>query len=115
MKIVKLAFWVSLLAAIPIQFPAGAGAQEISTYMVITATDLWKMQDSGKEILIIDTLGESAFRKEHIPGAKNFEFPNGTMDRWNPSKTAERSQDDFVALLGPDKEKPLIFYCFDEK
>ena len=92
-----------------------AGAQEPSGYTVITAADLKKMQDSGKAILVIDTLAESAYKQGHIPGAKHFEFPNGTMEPWDKSKTAGKSTEDFVALLGDDKGKPLVFYCLDEK
>jgi len=92
-----------------------AAAQEPSGYTVITAADLKKMQDSGKAILVIDTLAESAYKQGHIPGAKHFEFPNGTMEPWDKSKTAGKSTEDFVALLGDDKGKPLVFYCLDEK
>ena len=92
-----------------------AGAQGGKGYTVLSAVDLKKMQDSGKEMLIIDTLPYSVYKEGHIPGAKNFEFPNDNMDSWNKSKTAGKSRDDFVAFLGKDKDKPLVFYCFDEQ
>ncbi len=37
------------------------------------------------------------------------------MDTWDKSQTAGKSQDDLVGLLGGDKERPVIFYCLDEK
>ncbi len=86
------------------------GAQEVKGYSVVSATELKGMQDSGKEMLIIDALASSAYKQGHIPGAKNFEFPNGTMDSWDKSKTAGKSQADFVAFLGQNKDKPLVFY-----
>ncbi len=92
-----------------------AVAQDVKGYTVISAVDLKRMQESGKEILTIDTLAPSTFKEGHIPGAKHFEFPNGTMEPWDKSKTGGKSQEDFVALLGPDKDKPLIFYCLDDK
>jgi len=92
-----------------------AAAQEVSGYTVITAADLKQMQDSGKAILVIDTLAESAYKQGHIPGAKHFELPNGTMEPWDKSKTGGKSTEDFVALLGEDKGKPLVFYCLDDK
>jgi 3-mercaptopyruvate sulfurtransferase SseA len=92
-----------------------AGAQEASGYTVLSAVDLKKMQDTGKEMLIIDTLPYPVYKEGHIPGAKNFEFPNENMNSWNKSKAAGKSQDDFVAFLGKDKDKPLVFYCFDEQ
>ncbi|HYA01923.1 MAG TPA: rhodanese-like domain-containing protein [Syntrophobacteria bacterium] len=115
MRILNLASMLGILAAFFLCLPDRGGAQEVSGYTVITAADLKKMQDSGKEMLIIDTLAESAYKQGHIPGGKNFEFPNGNMDPWDKSKTASRSKDDFVELLGRDKEKPLVFYCLDEK
>ncbi len=115
MRMLKLTSVLIMLSAIFIYLPARAAAQEASGYTVITAADLRKMQDNGKEMLIIDTLAESAYQQGHIPGAKNFEFPNGSMAPWDKSKTSGRSEDDFVALLGGDKEKPIVFYCLDEK
>lgn len=115
MRMLKVTSMVGVLAILFISLVARAGAQEVSGYTVITAVDLRKMQDSRKEMLIIDTLAASVYKRGHIPDAKNFEFPNGNMDPWNTSKTAGRSKDDFVALLGGDKEKPLAFYCVDEK
>lgn len=96
-------------------FPGAAGTQEVKGYTVLSVAELKKMQESGKEISIIDTLAPSAYKQGHIPGAKNFEFPNGNMDSWDKSKTAGKSQEDFVALLGEDKDRPLVFYCLDEK
>jgi 3-mercaptopyruvate sulfurtransferase SseA len=73
------------------------------------------MLDSGTEILVVDTFPHSVYTKEHLPKAKNFEFPNETMDQWNKSKTGGKTQDEFMAFLGGNKEKPIIFYCLDEK
>jgi rhodanese-related sulfurtransferase len=115
MKILKLTSMAGVWAALVICFVAQAGAQEVKGYTVLSATDLKRMQESGKEILIIDTLAGSTYTQGHIPGAKNFEFPNEKMDSWDTSKTAGKSREDFVALLGEDRDKPLIFYCLDEK
>ena len=95
--------------------PLSALAQAQIGYTVITVSEMKKMLDSGTEILVVDTLSHSAYTKEHIPRAKNFEFPNETMDRWNKSKTGGKTQDEFMAFLGEDKDKPIIFYCLDEK
>ena len=92
-----------------------APAQSIGRYAAISTAELKKMQESGKEILLIDTLAESRYKQEHLPGAKHFEFPNGNMDPWDRSKTGGKSSDDFVAFLGGEKDKPLVFYCLDEQ
>ena len=95
--------------------PLSALAQGQTGYTVITVSEMKKMLESGPEALIVDTLSNSAYAKEHIQKAKNFEFPNETMDRWNKSKTGGKTQDEFTAFLGEDKDKPIIFYCLDEK
>ncbi len=115
MRILGPTCLLGVLVVLFLYSPTRAEAQEVGGYTVISAVDLKKMQESGKPILVIDTLAESAYKQGHIPGAKHFEFPNGNMEPWDKSRTAGRSQDDFVALLGEDKEKLLVFYCLDEK
>ena len=115
MRILKLTSLLAVCGVLFICSLAKAGAQEASGYTAISAADLKEMQDSGKVILIIDTLAESAYRQGHIPGAKHFEFPNENMDPWDKSKTAGKSKDEFVAFLGEEKDKLLVFYCLDEK
>ncbi len=112
MKVVSL---LGVLVAVLAYSPATAGTHEATGYTVITAPELKRLLDSGKEVLLIDTLAESAYKQGHLPGAKHFEFPNGTMDPWDKSKTGGRTQDEFVALLGGDKAKLVVFYCLDEK
>ena len=109
--IVGFVFSVFLLAGLT----SKASAQEAGGYSKISAVELKKMQDGGGELLLIDTLPNSRFKDEHIPGAKNFEFPNGHMDPWDDSKTGGKRSTDFLALLGGDKDKALVFYCLDSQ
>ncbi len=92
-----------------------ASAQGTNGYTTISAADLKKMQETAKDLLVIDTLANSRYKEGHIPGAKNFEFPNGNMDPWDTSKTGGKSSDDFLALLGGDKDRPVVFYCLDDQ
>ena len=115
MKILKVTSMLGVSVVLFFCLLTQAGAQGASGYTVLSAVDLKKMQDSGKDMLIIDTLPSPVYKQGHIPGAKNFEFPNGDMDSWVKSKTAGKSRDDFVALLGKNRDKPLVFYCFDEE
>lgn len=115
MGTVKITSMLGVSVVVSILFFAGAGAQEVTGYTVITATEVKKMQESGQSTLVIAALPASGFKQGHIPGSKQFEFPNGNMDQWDKSKTGSKSQDDFAALLGEDKGKPLVFYCQDEK
>ena len=76
-------------------------------YKVITAKELKDWIDQKKDILIIDTMPFAAsYKKHHIPGAVNFEFPIPEV----PSLD-EQTKQAFIKLLGNDKDKTLVFYC----
>ncbi|MCJ7542441.1 MAG: rhodanese-like domain-containing protein [Desulfobacterales bacterium] len=81
-------------------------------YDVITAKELKDMIDSGKDVLIIDTMPYGAsYKKAHIPGAEQFLFPIPEMKEWNTKETGGKSVDDFKAMLGPDMSKTIVIYC----
>lgn len=81
-------------------------------YDVITAKELKDIIDSGKDILIIDTMPYGAsYKKAHIPGAEQFLFPISEMQEWNIEETGGKTVDDFKALLGPDMSKTIVIYC----
>ncbi len=81
-------------------------------YDVITAKELKDMIDSGKDVLIIDTMPyDASYKKAHIPGAEQFLFPIPEMKEWNTKETGGKTLDDFKALLGPDKNKTIVIYC----
>jgi rhodanese-related sulfurtransferase len=81
-------------------------------YDVITAKELKDMIDSGKDVLIIDTMPFGAgYKKAHIPDAQQFLFPIPEMKEWNTKETGGKTVDDFKALLGPDKNKTIVVYC----
>jgi len=81
-------------------------------YDVVTTEELKKMLDEGKDMLIVDTMPlEESYKKMHVPGAKQFLFPIPDMKEWDAKETAGKSQEDFVAMLGPDKDKTIVFYC----
>jgi len=81
-------------------------------YDVITIKELKDMIDSGKNVLIIDTMPyEASYKKAHIPGAEQFLFPIPEMKEWNTKETGGKTVDDFKALLGPDKNKTIVVYC----
>ncbi|MCI5139990.1 MAG: rhodanese-like domain-containing protein [Candidatus Electrothrix sp. AR1] len=81
-------------------------------YDLITTTELKKLIDSGKDILIIDTMPyEDSYKKNHIPGAKQFLFPIPPMETWDTKETGGKSQDDYAALLGTDKNRTIVVYC----
>jgi thiosulfate/3-mercaptopyruvate sulfurtransferase len=60
----------------------------------------------------VDTMPyEDSYKKNHIPGAKQFLFPIPDMNEWKNEETGGKSQEDFATLLGPDKNKKIVVYC----
>ena len=85
---------------------------QAGAYQLLTAAELKKLLDDGKAMVLVDTMPyEASYRKEHLPGAKQFLFPIARMTSWNTKETDGRTEADFIALLGADKDKPMVFYC----
>jgi rhodanese-related sulfurtransferase len=81
-------------------------------YDVITTEELKNLIDSGKDVLVVDTMPyEDSYQKQHIPGAKQFLFPIPEMGTWDTKETDGKTREDFAALLGPDKDKTIVIYC----
>ena len=81
-------------------------------YDVVTTEELKKWIDSGKDMVIVDTMPyEDSYKKIHVPGAVQFLFPIPDMNQWDINETDGKSQDDFIKLLGSDKDKPIVVYC----
>lgn len=80
-------------------------------YKILSVAELQRMIAEKKPLVLVDSMPMEAFKAEHIPGAKQFLFPIPDMNEWNATETAGQSADDYAALLGPDKDKPVIVYC----
>lgn len=81
-------------------------------YNIVTTHKLKGWLDGGKDMLIIDTMPyEASYKKNHVPGAKQFLFPIPDMKTWDTKETAGKTKADFEALLGPDKNKTIVIYC----
>jgi rhodanese-related sulfurtransferase len=81
-------------------------------YEVVTAEELKKWIDSGKDMVIVDTMPfEASYKKSHVPGAVQFLFPIPEMKQWDTNETAGKTQNDFSSLLGSDKNKLIVIYC----
>jgi thiosulfate/3-mercaptopyruvate sulfurtransferase len=76
-------------------------------YKVVTTQELKGWLDQKKEVLVVDTMPADNFRKQHIPGAVNFEIQR------HPELTemSDKMKADFEKLLGPDKDRTIVFYC----
>ena len=81
-------------------------------YDIITTEELQKAIQAGEDMLVVDTMPyEASYIKNHIPGAKQFLFPIPDMTEWDTKETANKTQADYEALLGPDKQKKIVVYC----
>ncbi len=81
-------------------------------YGIVTTDELKGMIDAKKDILIIDTMPyEDSYKKNHIPGAKQFLFPIAEMQEWDIKETDGKTVEDFKILLGPDKDRMIVVYC----
>lgn len=81
-------------------------------YDIVSTEELKSWIDAGKEMLIVDTMPyEDSYKKAHVPGAMQFLFPIPEMANWNSDETDGKKQDEYTALLGPDKDKLIVVYC----
>jgi rhodanese-related sulfurtransferase len=81
-------------------------------YDLVTTEELKAWIDSGKGMIIVDTMPfEDSYKKQHVPGAVQFLFPIPDMGAWDSRETGGNSKDDYMALLGGDTETPVVVYC----
>ena len=81
-------------------------------YDVVTTEELKNWIDSGKDMLIVDTMPyEDSYKKQHVPGAVQFLFPIPDMEEWDIKETDGKTMEDFKKLLGDNKNKPIVIYC----
>jgi hypothetical protein len=73
-------------------------------YRLINTAELGKMyQQPPPNFLLVDTRQDWEYRSGHIKGAVNFPLEPTWWSRW-------RSQTRLAALLGPDRERLVVFY-----
>lgn len=81
-------------------------------YDLITVSQLKDLMDKGEDMVIVDTMPmEASYEKGHIPGAFQFLFPIKPMAEWDTNETAGKTADDYIAMLGSDKDKRIVVYC----
>ncbi len=80
-------------------------------YNVMSTAELKSALAKG-DVLVVDTMPyEASYKKNHIPGAKQFLFPIPDMKTWDAKETGGKTQAEFEAMLGADKDRMLVFYC----
>lgn len=76
-------------------------------YGIVTTEELKGWVDKKEPMIIVDTMPfEDSYKKNHIPGAVQIEFPIPEMTQLDDAKKAALEK-----LLGPDKARKVVFYC----
>ncbi len=88
---------------------AVAFANQISQggYKIVMTEELKAWIDNKEPMLVVDTMPfEDSYKKNHIPGAAQLEFPIEEMKELDAT-----TKDKLEKLLGPDKTRKIVFYC----
>lgn len=81
-------------------------------YDILTTAELKEWIDSGKAMVIVDTMPfVDSYKKQHVPSAVQFLFPIPDMDTWDVNETSGQTVNDYTTLLGSDKDKTIVVYC----
>ena len=76
-------------------------------YQIVTTEELKGWIDGKQDMLIVDTMPlEDSYKKQHIPKAVQFELPIDEL-----SQLDDKTKADLEKLLGPDKNRRIVFYC----
>ena len=76
-------------------------------YKIVSTGELKKWIDEKKDMLIVDTMPyEDSYKKQHVPGAVQFEFPVKEV-----TSLDDKTKAGYEKLLGPDKDRLIIIYC----
>ena len=76
-------------------------------YKIVSSQELKGWVDQKKTMLLVDTMPyEDSYRKNHIPGAVQMEFPIPEM-----TSIDDKKKEEFLKLLGLDKGRLIVFYC----
>ncbi len=76
-------------------------------YKVVNTEELKAWIDQKKDMLIVDTMPyEDSYKKQHIPGAVQFEFPKEEV-----ANLDDKTKEAFKKLLGANKDKMIVIYC----
>ena len=76
-------------------------------YGIVTTPELKGWVDQKRSLLIVDTMPYTdSYVKQHIPGAVSMVFPIPEM-----AKLDDKTKNALEKLLGPDKNRLVVFYC----
>lgn len=76
---------------------------EAGGYELVSTEELAAMREQKPNLLLVDTRQGWEYRAGHIEGAVLFPMEPTAWARWT-------NRDDLAELLGPDKDRPVVFY-----
>ncbi len=91
---------------LPVWWDQAASEAQEKSFDLVTTENLKNMYDLKEQFLIVDVRTDYEYEEGHLPGAVNFEFDLG--DRL---QLKQLKKDSFLRLLGPDKNRKIVFYC----
>jgi len=77
---------------------------------VFTSAWVYRFMRGALAVIFLHAL-RGQLQEEHVPGATQFLFPIPDMKTWDSKATAGKTEQDFVQMLGPDKDKLIVIYC----
>ncbi|MFC1759007.1 rhodanese-like domain-containing protein [Planctomycetota bacterium] len=81
-------------------------------YAIVSTAEVKKLRDDGADFFLLDAMpAATSFDLAHIPGAANFEFPKGPIDKWDEESMPGRTKEGYRQLLGDDLDRLIIVYC----
>ena len=70
-------------------------------YGLVTTEELKQWIDSGKDMVVVDTMPyEASYKENHVPTAVQFLFPIPDMNEWDLKETDGKTKEDYIKLLG---------------
>jgi rhodanese-related sulfurtransferase len=75
-------------------------------YGVVSTEELKGWYDARKDMLVVDTMPAADYKRGHLPGAVNFEFPCP-----EPCELNAQQQEAYAKVLGPRKDRLMVFSC----
>ena len=79
---------------------------EQDNYLLADTPILDRLKAAEPDLLIVDTRSDYEFASGHIPDAVNLEFDLGDQ-----GDLSEEKKQAFLALLGPETDRPVVIYC----
>jgi thiosulfate/3-mercaptopyruvate sulfurtransferase len=80
-------------------------------YQVISVEEMKKMIDAKEDLAIIDAHPAWEYDLAYVEGAVNIGFQGGHKGTWEEDVADGHTQKQFLAALGPDKNRKIVIYC----